>query len=33
MLDYSFTTIIPTAAIVTTVVIFFYLVGSNLIRH
>ncbi len=33
MLDYSFATIIPTAVVVTTVVIFFYLVGSNLIRR
>lgn len=33
MLDYSFTTIIPTAMVAVTVVIFIYLAGTSLFRH
>lgn len=33
MLEYSFTTIIPTAMVIVTAAIFLYLVGTSLFRH
>lgn len=33
MLDYSFSTFIPTAIVIATAVIFLYLVGSSLFRR
>jgi hypothetical protein len=33
MLEYSFTTFIPTALVIVTALIFLYLAGTTLFRH